>query len=236
MRTLHCRVVKENIIDHFEGKKVLRHGCGNCAMVAGGTFDAAAADIVYQSFGYAIGCNAVKSAMVIGNSDWISEATMFLANLITGDPLDPQTQVGYVNPLNLDYIEKQLQIYGSRIKALGRERLSKHQSKPLLIYANDYIPEFFGQEIPAYILAVRSCESIGKAVEEINSGAGRNPRLAVSFVNIDRPNVYSVLPTIKAHSVFINAPTTTVFPYYHEGNDYALKLSKKKLLCTGSNA
>jgi acyl-CoA reductase-like NAD-dependent aldehyde dehydrogenase len=229
--SLKSRVfVKEDIVDHFDGKKVLRHGCGNCAMVVAGAFDKTMAELLYQSFGYAIGCNAVKSVLVVGSSDWISGAAMFLADLITGDPLDPHTQVGYVNPATLDYVAKQVRIHVSQLKALGGERLSAHQAKPLLIHANDYIPEFFGQEIPAYILAVKSCQTIDNAIEEINAGAGKNQRLAVSFVNIGKPDVYSVLPKVKAHSIFINAPTTTVFPYFHEGNDYALRLSKKKLV------
>lgn len=222
--------VKQNITDHFEGKSVLRHGSGNCAMIAGGTFGDATADLIYQSLGYAIGCNAVKSAMVIGDSHWVVHARSFLSGLVTGDPLDARTQVGYANPATLDYLEKQVRTLGARVETWGGERLSPHQASPWLICAREYIDEFFGQEIPAYVLAVGICRTVEEAVERLNLGVRKYRRLAVSLTGIDRTEIHSVVSKIKAHSLFMDAPTITMLPYYHEGNDYALRLSREMLL------
>ena len=223
-------VIKEEKADHFQGKRVLRHGCGNCAMIVGGEFDDLMTDMLTRSFGYAIGCNAVKSVMVVNSDRWLIHAAEYLAGLVTGDPLDERTQVGYVNPQNLDYLDNLLNREKAKVNVYGGKRLSPYQATPMLIHTQARIDGLFGQEIPAYVLSVRHCEAMDEAVQQINSYTGKNLRLVVSFINVAHSDVIKEFGKVKAHAIFVNQPTATVVPYFHEGNDYALKLSQERLL------
>lgn len=222
-------VTKDEVVDHFIGKNVLRHGCGNCAIIASGQFDEQVSEILYRSLGYAIGCNAAKSAMIVDSPHWIEQAADYLASLPVGDPLDPKTRVGYVNPATLDYLLGVVD--GKRgIEVFGGERLSSIQARPLVARSREIVPELFGQEIPAYVLAAMDCATTGEAVVAINGCSGKNPRLSVSMLNVGDEHSRHSISELKAHAVFINAPTTVVAPYFHEGNDYVLRLSRERLV------
>jgi acyl-CoA reductase-like NAD-dependent aldehyde dehydrogenase len=186
--------------------------------------------MLHRSVEYAIGCNAAKSAMVVDSGKWHGDAADYLSTLVVGDPLDSRTQVGFVNPQNLNYLEQVLQQYAGRLECRGMERLSPVQARPLLIRTHNDIPELFGQEIPAYVLTVRNCDTVDDAVRIINQYTGNNMRLAVSFLHVNNTEIENAIPKIKAHAILVNEPTTTVVPFFHEGNDYALKQVVAKLL------
>lgn len=154
----------------------------------------------------------------------------FLSDLVTGDPLDPVTQIGYIHPKNLDYLQQIAASNKPRIQIYGGERLSARQARPLLVVSQDDVPDFLGHEIPAYVLAVQSSTNIEEAVTILNRYIDQVPRLAVSFRHIDRQQVELHGLQVKAHSILIDQPTSKVMPFYHEGNDYLLKLLQPKLL------
>ena len=79
------------------------------------------------------------------------------------------------------------------------------------------------------MLAAATCRTAEEAVERLNLGVRHYARLAVSLAGINKGEIHSVVSKIKAHSVFVDAPTTTMLPYYHEGNDYTLRLSREML-------
>jgi acyl-CoA reductase-like NAD-dependent aldehyde dehydrogenase len=175
-------------------------------------------------------CTATKSVMFIAEEDWIAQAADFLASLVVGDPLEPDTQVGYTDPSCLDYLEDLRQKNRLHSQVYGGERRSPIQADPLLVASQEAVPDFFGQEIPAYVLAVRRCESISAAVDQINAYAGEQPRLAVSFLNCPKDQLAGALFKVRAHTVLVDRPTTTLLPAFHEGNDYALLLAQPRFL------
>lgn|GEM_PF-2094814 len=120
--------------------------------------------------------------------------------------------------------------YAGVIETQGGTRLSAHQARPCLIDSREYIPEFFGQEISAYVLATTACGMLDEGIAWVNRGVGTYPRLAVSLVNIDGEQIEAVVEKVRSHAVFVNAPTTAMLPFYHEGNDYMLRLASEKLL------
>jgi hypothetical protein len=101
----------------------------------------------YEAIAYPIACTATKSVMVIDGRDWIEEASHFLAGLVAGDPLDPATQVGYIDSGCLDTLERLRQDNSLRAHFTGGERLSAHQARPLLVASQGECPDFFAQEI-----------------------------------------------------------------------------------------
>lgn len=56
----------------------------------------------------------------------------------------------------------------------------------------------------------------------------QGPRLAVSFHNIHEVELLHAIRKIQAHAVMIDKPTTELIPIFHEGNDYAHQLRRKK--------
>lgn len=218
--------------DHFQGKQVLRHESGNCAAVVGGEFEDPTGEWLYESTAYSIVCTATKSVMALGDERWIREAADFLASLRTSDPRDPETQVGFSDPRYLDYLSDLLRKYRLDLVAYGGERLSSVQARPLLIASQHGAGEFFNQEIPAYTLAVRRCPDLITAVEAINGFTGETPRMAVSFHQVDKAQLADAIARVRAHTVLIDRPTSTLIPFLHEGNDYLLCLTRGKLLAS----
>lgn len=218
------------IRDHFQGKHVMRHESGNCAAVVGGEFDDLLGKWLYESTAYSIVCTATKSVMALSDERWIRQAAEFLASLRTGDPRDPETQVGYIDPRYLDYLGDLLRKYRLDLEAYGGERLSPIQARPVLVASQDGAGEFFSQEIPAYTLAVRRCPDLITAVDAINGFTGDIPRLAVSFHRVGKAHLAEAVARVRAHTVLIDRPTSTLIPFLHEGNDYLLRLTRGKLL------
>jgi acyl-CoA reductase-like NAD-dependent aldehyde dehydrogenase len=181
--------------------------------------------------GYATSCTATRSIMLVDAQDWISRAAQYLAELVVDDPLDPATQVGYIDPGCLDYLSDLVTKNRLRINTYGGTRLSPVQSTPLLVASQEEVPDFFGQEIPAYVLAIRECSDLSEAVDEVNRYAGVDiDRLAVSLFHLPSDQRLATANRIKAHIVLVDLPTTTLLPFIHEGNDYALTLTRSRLL------
>jgi hypothetical protein len=142
--------------------------------------------------------------------------------------LDPRTQVGYIEPRYLDYLESLRQKHALRGRFYGGERRAGYQSTPLLVASTEELPDFFAQEIPAYVLAARPCKDILEAIAMINHYNGPEPRLAVAFLNFPRQQLGEEILSVRAHAVLVDRPTTTLLPAFHEGNDYALQLGQSR--------
>jgi acyl-CoA reductase-like NAD-dependent aldehyde dehydrogenase len=216
--------------DMFSEKTVLRHASGNCAAIVSGQITEQTWNWLYASIGYAIVCTATKSIMVIEGRNWIEQLVAFLESLVIGDPLDPKTQVGYIDSQCLDFLEGLRQKNQLRATFWGGQRISPIQASPLLIHSQADLPEFFAQEIPAYVLAVRDCVNLLEAIGQINHFTSDQPRLAVSLINFTQDQLKEAVLDLRAHSILIDKPTTSLFPAFHEGNDYTLLLSQSKLI------
>ncbi|MEJ2710792.1 MAG: hypothetical protein P8074_24490 [Anaerolineales bacterium] len=218
-------------IDHFTGKQVLRHNSGNCAAIINGPVDEWLKSSLYEAINFPLGCTATKSMFWLqAPEDLLSNLQFFLAGLKVGDPLDAQTQIGYVHPRNLDYLQAKLERNRLRLRAFGGERLSPIQARPLLVASQEELPDFFADEIPAYVLAVQSCGDPRQAIERINHYTTREPRLAVSLYRFPEAERLAAMQELRAHTVLVDLPTSRVMPAFHEGNDYALSLSAGKLI------
>jgi acyl-CoA reductase-like NAD-dependent aldehyde dehydrogenase len=218
-------------LDHFAGKRVLRHNSGNCAAIVKGSLDEELKNSLYKAIDFPLGCTATKSIFWLqAPKDSLLELQVFLGELKTGDPLDPQTQIGYVHPRNLDYLQAALERNRLRLQAFGGERLSAFQARPLLVASQEEVPDFFADEIPAYVLAVRSCSQARQAVEMVNHYTTREPRLAVSLYRFPEAERLMAVQELRTHTVLFDLPTSQVVPVFHEGNDYALRLSAEKLI------
>jgi acyl-CoA reductase-like NAD-dependent aldehyde dehydrogenase len=210
--------------DHFADKIVLRHESTNCAAIACGALDERLKATLYQAIAYPLGCTATKSVMAVGGDGWLSAAADWLAGLVVGDPLDPHTQVGYIDPKNLETLHRLAHANRLRVQVFGGERLSEIQARPMLVTSQEDVPDFFAQEIPAYVLALQTCPSVEAAVERINGYTPDQPRLAVSLHNLPLESIPWVVSHLRAHAVLLDQPTTRMLPVFHEGNDYAARL------------
>jgi hypothetical protein len=222
--------IESSQVDLFAGKTVLRHASGNCAAIAFGTFSDQIREWLYNSIGYAIVCTVTKSVMSINGDNWAELASEYLRSLIIGDPLDPQTEIGYIDPTCLDFLEALRQKNRSRATFYGGQRLSPIQAAPLLVHSQFDLPDFFAQEIPAYVLATRDCKDLQDGIKQLNHYATEQPRLAVSLKNIPPNQLGEEILSLHAHTILVDKPTTFLVPAFHEGNDYALLLSSGKLL------
>jgi hypothetical protein len=216
--------------DHFEGKLVLRHESTNCAAIVSGSLDERLRSTLYQAIAYPLGCTATKSVMVLDGEDWLKSAADWLGELVVGDPLDPKTQVGYIDPINLDALQRLAHANRLRLQIFGGERLSQIQARPMLVASQEEVPDFFAQEIPAYVLALQTCPDVEAAVERINSYTPDQPRLAVSLHNLPPDSISWAASRLRAHAVLVDQPTTRMLPVFHEGNDYALSLLVARML------
>jgi acyl-CoA reductase-like NAD-dependent aldehyde dehydrogenase len=214
--------VQEDRIDHFTGKIVLRHNSGNCAAVLKGGLSPGFLETLRQALAFPLGCTATKSLMLVdAPAGTLEELGDFLHSLKVGDPLDSQTEVGYISSATLDFLSATLVRCRPRLQLWGGERLSAFQSKPVLIASQEDLPEIFAHEIPAHLLAVRSCRDVKDAADQINHYTVQEPRLAVSLHNLGQGEIAAAAGSIRTHSLLINQPTSRVTPYLHEGNDYA---------------
>ncbi len=221
-------VMQYEIKDHFVGKNVLRHGSGNCASITQGQFDNNIGELLYKSTGYAIGCTATKSVMAIESTNWAKDAADYLLQLKVGDPLDPDTKIGFVHPDNLNYIFEKIK--ANNIKTFyGGRRIHPHQAEPVIIQSQEHLPEFFGVEVSAYVLAVRYCGTVAEAIEHVNKYATAHPRLAVSLLHLKEDDI-RLASSINTHTVLFNHPTANLVPIIHEGNDYALRIMEPKVV------
>jgi acyl-CoA reductase-like NAD-dependent aldehyde dehydrogenase len=216
--------------DLFEGKLVLRHDSGNCAMVSYGSLTEELQNFLYQSIVYPLSCTATKSLMALENGQMETSLNEWMSSLVVGDPLDPLTQIGYIESKTLDALNTLVKKNQLSITAYGGERISPCQARPLLIASQQDVPDFFGQEIPAYVLAIRSCSSLQEAVAQLNHYSPTGRRLAVAFKNLGADVLESAILAIRAHAVMVDQPTTRVIPIFHEGNDYAQVLGQSKLV------
>jgi acyl-CoA reductase-like NAD-dependent aldehyde dehydrogenase len=221
--------LEDEMVDHFKEKLILRHSAGNCAGIAWGDLSETTGQILYQSFACPAVCSAMKSVRVVDGGEWIQQAADLFKDLVVGDPLDPTTQVGYIAPRTLDSLEAMTTANACLISTVGGRRISAQQAEPLLVCAENEAPQFFAQEIPAYVLAARSCEDTDEAIEVINNSTS-TPRLAVTLLNAPSSQKLPVLLKLNTHAVLVNQPTSQFTPLLHEGNDYLLELSKARLL------
>lgn len=216
--------------DLFAGKTVLQHAAGNCAAITWGPFTERTGNWLYESIGYAIVCTATKSVMAVEGGAWSEAAAALLDSLVVGDPLDPETQVGYIDPVCLDYLAELRQKHTPRAAFLGGKRLSAIQATPLLVHSQAHLPDFFGQEIPAYVLAVRNCPHLEEAIQQVNAYTGTQPRLAVSIQDFQKDQLSESLLGLHAHTILVGQPTSRLLPAFHEGNDYALLLTQPRFI------
>jgi len=49
-------------------------------------------------------------------------------------------------------------------------------------------------------------------------------------MNIPRDQLSEAVLNLRAHTILIDRPTTSLLPAFHEGNDYTLLLSQAKLI------
>jgi acyl-CoA reductase-like NAD-dependent aldehyde dehydrogenase len=215
--------------DHFEGKTIVRHEAGNCAALAWGELDGRTRDTLYQSIGFTTICTAVKSLFAVDSAVFIQQLAEFFPSLKTGDPLDPETQVGYLQPRHLDRLEALVQANRRKAIFYGGKRLSPIQAEPLLVAARTDLPDFFGQEIPAYILAVGECQDFEQATAWLNRHQDP-PRLVVTLLNSPKEVRLKALKTLRCHALLLDTPTSILVPALHEGNDYGLTLTQGRLL------
>jgi hypothetical protein len=100
----------------------------------------------------------------------------------------------------------------------------------LLVASQDECPDFFAQEIPAYVLAARACQDFTEAIAQINQNTGGQPRLAVSLLNFPKDQLSSQVLDLCAQAILVDRPTTRLIPAFHEGNDYSLLLTRSRFL------
>jgi acyl-CoA reductase-like NAD-dependent aldehyde dehydrogenase len=221
--------VQEDRIDHFAGKIILRHNSGNCAAVLKGGLTPGFLETLGQALAFPLGCTATKSLMLVdAPAGTLEELWDFLHSMKVGDPLDPGTDVGFINPATLDYLYDTLVRSRAKLQRWGGERVSPFQSEPVLLASQEVLPEIFAHEIPAHLLAVRGCQDMEDAAAQINHYTVREPRLAVSLHNLEPEEIAFAAGSIRTHSLLINQPTSLVTPYLHEGNDYASLLLTAK--------
>lgn len=216
--------------DHFTGKTVLYHEVAACAAILSGDFDEPQSAFLAASLEYASGCSATRSAAVLSGEGWVQVAAETLSGWKCGDPLHPETEVGYILPANLDYLEGLLRKAAPISKRYGGERISPQQMKPVLLDCAQTPAALFGSEIPAYFLAVHRTQTTSEAVQVLNRVAGNPGRLAVSLWGLPGEEAIKAASRLEARAIWINKPTTHILPYYHEGNDYPQMLSRVSIL------
>jgi acyl-CoA reductase-like NAD-dependent aldehyde dehydrogenase len=225
------RIDREPVVfDHFAGKTVLRHGSGNCATIVKGNLSQDMAATLYGSIRYAIGCNSTKSGIVVDGPGWIEEAKRYFASLVVGDPLREDTQIGFVEPNRLVALDALIARNRSHVVLHGGEAVSACQRRPLIIEVREPAPELLSTEISVYSLAVARAASIDEAVTTLNEAMKGVPRLAVSLLGLSAEEATIAASRIRSHAVTIDAPSSTIVPTCHEGNDYLMRLTRPKMI------
>lgn len=220
--------------DLFAGKIVLRHNSGNAAILLRWQEPPARADalsLIQESLTFPAGCMDARSILLLdAGEEAVESLAASLEALKVGDPLDPATQVGFVEPVVLDHLAHLLERLRLRLRAYGGERLSPYQARPLLVSSQEDLPDFFSYETPAPVLAARHCASVEEAITFLNAHTPREPRIAVSLSSLTRHEIKQAVSTLKAHLVREGVPTSRVVPSFHEGKDYALRLLQPHLV------
>lgn len=219
-------------IDHFASKLVLRHASGRCAGILDSDFDVerAAKLIMESSMRYPISCTAMKSVFVVESAfdrlAGILGQEFAALDAHTSDPLNPETDVGYIDVKTISFLEKRIDEL-KRLQLIsvlhGGKRLNQTQLTPLLVSTNDVNSELLINEIPGYILCLIKVPSFKDAVSHVNRIAQEAPKLAVSYFT---NNPEHMRLHVNAHHVKINYLTTDIDGVVHEGNDYIMQLTR----------
>ncbi len=218
-------------IDHFASKVILRHASGRCTGILDDDFDLniAAKMVIDSSMRYPIGCNSMKSLFVVESvfDKFANILKKEFAKLDkqTSDPLNPDTEVGYVGKDVAMFLEKRL----NELKLLqhvsilhGGKKVSPMQLTPLLVSTNDINSELLINEISGYILCLTKVKSFEEGIAHINRLSQDSPRLAVSYFTSNPNNMKT---HVSAHHVKVNYLTTDLDGIIHEGNDYIMQLT-----------
>lgn len=230
-KSLDSYILAQNI-DHFANKFVLRHASGRCAGILDDDFDVslAAKLIMDSSMRYPIGCNSMKSVFAVGPAfDKLAETLKKEFSLLdkhVSDPLDPETEVGYIDEntaLFLDKRIKELKMLNLISILHGGQKIGRFQASPLLVSTNDVNSELLINEISGYILCLTKVNSFEEAISQINRISKDNPKLAVSYFTNNTENMKM---HVNAHHVKINYLTTDIDGIVHEGNDYIMQLTR----------
>ncbi len=224
--------ISTQTIDHFASKLILRHASGRCAGILDENFDIplAAKLIIDSSMRYPIGCNSMKSVFVVESSfnklTKVLERELTLLDKHTADPLNPKTEVGYIDKRTALFLEKRIDEL-KRLQLIsilhGGEKISPTQFTPLLVSTNDVNSELLINEIPGYILCLIKVKSFEEAVSQINRIAQDSPKLAVGYFTNNPQNMRLY---VNAHHIKINHLTTDLDGIIHEGNDYIMQLTR----------
>lgn len=216
--------------DRFEGKLVIRHQSSSSAAIMRPPLGESLMQALYPSIACPLGCAAVKWILVLGDYEWERALPDWIAGLKVGNPMEPETQIGYIEPAILDYLDGLVRKNRMRYRFWGGERISEIQARPLLAASQTSASDFFGNNVPAYVLALSQCASIEEAVAQINLGTHEAPRLAVSCHQLEPREVEYAAEKTRAHLVLADLPTTTMIPGFHEGNDYFRLLHRSKIV------
>ncbi len=141
-----------------------------------------------------------------------------------------ETQVGYIDSNCLDFLEQLCRKNQHRATFFGGQRISQFQAAPLLVHGQADLPDFFAQEIPAYVLACRYCQDINEGIRQVTHYTHEQPRLAVSLMDFPPNQLQENISALHTQTILVNKPTTSLLYAFHEGNDYALLLSQGKLV------
>ena len=228
--------LSEQIIDHFSSKLIIRHASGRCAGIVDSNFDPKlAADLLIKSsMQYPIGCNSMKSVFVVEAIfdklvENLNKKLVYLDEK-TSDPLNLQTEVGYVDKKTVSFLESRTNEL-KRMKLIsilhGGKKLGPYQLTPLLIATNDINSELLINEISGYILCIAKIKTFEEGVSIINKITMSNPKLAVSYFTNNPKNMRLYT---NAHHIKINAPTTDLEGIVHEGNDYIMQLTRPHII------
>ncbi len=219
-------------IDHFASKLILKHASGRCTGILDDDFDLklAARMTIDSSMRYPIGCNSMKSLFVVESvfDKFVDILKQEFGKLDeqTSDPLNPATEVGYIDKEIVSFIEKRI----GELKLLqqvsvlhGGKKISPVQLTPLLVSTNDQNSELLINEISGYILCLTKVKSFRDGISQINKLSQNSPKLAVSYFTNNSANMRM---HVNAHHVKINYLTTDLDGIIHEGNDYIMQLTR----------
>lgn len=219
------------VVDHFEGKRVLRHNSGNCAAISIGPVSQRMRTTLWKALDFPLGCTATKTLLSVdAPPQTTQDLSEWFASKVVGDPLDPKTEIGYTHPHNIDLLEGMLEkcrLYGT---VYGGERLNPYQSRPALIHLHEEYPDLLRQEIPAHVLTLLHSQDVPEALAAINRHTGAEPRLAVSLLGVPEEHRREAIATLRTHAVLVDRPTSEVTPSCHEGNDYLDLLTEGRLV------
>jgi acyl-CoA reductase-like NAD-dependent aldehyde dehydrogenase len=229
--TLDAVMPPADLLTQENRPKFLYHEHGACAAIFGGDFTSQTVEILHKSLELAGSCTATRAAFYLSKQEWLQAAVETITGMTTGDPLNPATEIGYIHPRNLDTLELLMRKHQHQIRFYGGKRLSPVQMEPLAVECLQPVQSLMGQEIPAYYFAFQQCNSLTEAVTLANDSLIAPTRLAVGLFGFNSTEANPrIIIQIKSQIIQQNQPTSTILPYYHEGNDYAMELTRSQLL------